>query len=127
MALGSQSLGGLHPTVRLHAEYALAYARHFGIPVRVTSGRRSTEQQRVLYQQYRACVDRGTFGTDKCATRWPANPPGTSSHEYGLAWDSVVENPQHQAAWNYIRAALGFEVPRNDVIHAQVPDWRRYI
>jgi len=28
--------------------------------------------------------------------------------------------------WTEIREFVGFEVPPNDIIHAQVPNWRQY-
>lgn len=118
-------LAGLDPQVRARAEWCVALAQAYDVPVTVTSGYRPTSQQRELYEQYRACVAKGTFGTDRCPTRWPANPPGESAHEYRWAWDSVVPD-NVQAWWNAVRRYAGFYVPPNDVIHAEVPNWRQY-
>jgi len=74
------SLAGLHPIARERAEAALARARARGVVVRLTSVVRSTASQRRLYDAYLA---RGRTGL-------PAAAPGTSTHEYGLAFDAVV-------------------------------------
>lgn len=101
--------------MRDRAVLARDVAQHFGIPVTLTSGYRSCNFQRELRQKW----ERGL-------SRWPANRPGFSGHNWGLAWDSTVA-PEHQAAWNTIREYLGFRVPRNDVIHAEVPGWETLV
>lgn len=108
-------LSGLHPAVRARAEMALNYAQKAGVPVTVTSTYRSIDQQRKLYQNY-------LNGT----SRFPANPPGASGHNYGLAWDSVVADP-YISWWVRVREAFGFRVPANDWIHAEVPSWQQYV
>ena len=108
-------LRGLHPQVREAAETALAWARFYGIAPTVTSGFRSWQEQENLRRRW----ERGL-------SRVPANRPGDSAHNYGLAWDSTVPE-EHQQAWNVIRRWVGFEVLPNDQIHAQVPGWRRFI
>lgn len=110
------NLRGLSPSVRAHADLTLAWANYYGIGVTVTSTLRSWNEQQALYTRYL----RGE-------SRWPANPPGESAHNWGLAWDSVANNPAHQPAWNYIRRALGWHVPVRDEIHAAVPGWRQYV
>lgn len=119
-------LSGLHPQVRAAAEWCLRVAEYYGVKVTVTSAYRSTAHQKQLYDQYRNCVNKGIFGTPACPTRWPANPPGQSAHEYRLAWDSVVQ-PQYQSWWNRVREMAGFRIPPNDAIHAEVPNWRQYV
>jgi hypothetical protein len=82
-------------------------------------------EQRLLRDNYEACIRSGNFGkTREC--RYPANRPGDSAHNFGLAWDSTVD-PRYQGWWDYVRRALGFEVLENDRIHAQLPNWRRYV
>lgn len=125
MALSSK-VGGLARGIQPAVRWCLAVAEYYGVGVTVTSGKRSSSEQRRLYEQYAKCVREGTFGTPRCPTRWPANPPGTSAHEYGLAWDSVVD-ARYQDWWNRVREAAGFRVPRNDAIHAEVPNWRQYV
>jgi len=112
--LVSIHLRGLRPAVRSYAEHTLAWARYYDIPVQVTSTLRSWTDQQALYDRYLAGE-----------SRWPANPPGQSAHNYGLAWDSV-SSPDRQADWNWLRRALGWHVPESDEIHAAVPEWRRY-
>lgn len=106
-------LRGLHPVVRDAAEYAVKIAAGYDIPVTITSGFRTWEEQAKL----RAAYERGE-------TPYPANRPGDSSHNWGLGWDSWVPD-QYQAAWDYIRAAVGFQTyPTRDKVHAEYPGWR---
>jgi hypothetical protein len=107
-------LTGVHPEVRFWAEVALDVADRFDVPVSVTSGFRSLDDQARL----RALWEAGL-------SRFPANRPGDSSHNFGLAFDSQV-SPQHQALWDRIRQLVGFELLQNDEVHAQVPGWRRF-
>ena len=117
-------LTGLPRDVRNAAKWSLDWARYYGVPVTIPSGKRSWAKQARLRKNYEACVERGEFGkTARC--RWPANRPGDSAHNYGWAWDSTTD-PQFQPWWNSVRQMAGFHVPSNDVIHAEVPDWRRY-
>ncbi len=108
-------LRGLAPSVRSHAEYTLEWARYYGIEVLITSSYRSWNEQQALYTKWL-----------EGRSRWPAAPPGRSAHNWGLAFDSYVE-PHHQAAWDWLRRALGWHVPVNDEIHAAVPGWRQYV
>lgn len=122
-------LAGLHPLVRDAAETALAWAKWYGLTVTVTSGLRTLQEQTALRQRYERCLARGERiypGNPNPECRYPANRPGDSSHNFGLAWDSDV--PDHQQwAWNYLRRYAGFHVPDNDPVHAEVPNWRNYI
>ena len=115
MATGTWRLSGVNEAVRNAAEWALSWADYYGVPVTVSSGYRSLERQRQLRQEWE-------LGRSK----YPANKPGDSSHNYGLAWDSTVD-PQYQDWWDYVRRLAGFEVLPNDRIHAQVPNWRSYV
>lgn len=121
----SISLRGLHPDVRAGAEFALDVARFNGITPRVTSAFRSWENQLRLFQNFRRCVDSGQFPSPPDC-RFPANRPGDSAHQFGLAFDSVVESGD-QPVWDAIRRWVGFGVPQNDRIHAEVPGWRRFV
>ena len=109
------SLRGLHPQVRAAAENSVAWATYYGIPTRVTSTLRSREEQARLRSRYL----RGL-------SRFPANAPGNSAHEYGLAWDSVVA-PEDQGNWDIIRRWVGFCVPSNDLPHSEVCGWSRFV
>lgn len=108
-------LAGLHPVVRDAAIFSRDVAQAFGIPVEFTSGYRSCRFQRELRERW----ERGQ-------SRFPANRPGFSAHNFGLAFDSTTA-PRHQADWNAIREWVGFRVPPNDQIHAEVPDWPRFV
>lgn len=121
---GIHRLSGLHPEVDDAARWALTWAETYGVPVTVTSGYRSIEDQARLYRRFRACVEAGRFPSRECP--YPANPPGGSSHNFGLAFDSTTE-PRFQEWWNYVRRLAGFEVLPNDIIHAQVPNWRSHV
>lgn len=118
----------LLPIVALRRDLALAIARSVGLSVTLTSGFRSSEKQAQLRQQYEQCLAQGQTispGNPNAACRYPANRPGDSSHEYGLSWDSsVVGGDREWEAWTIIRTALGFTVPSNDRVHAEVPGWR---
>lgn len=117
---------GLDPAIRQAADYALSVAAAYGIPVTVTSGRRSWAEQVKLRRQYERCLARGERvhpGNPNPACRWPANRPGDSAHNFGLAFDSWVSE-EHWPAWTYIRRAVGFTVPEHDRIHAEYPQWR---
>jgi len=105
-------LRGLDSRVRPYAEYAFQIANYYGIVPTVTSTYRSWEEQTKL----RARWERGE-------SRFPANRPGDSAHNYGWAFDAVVPADQ-QGLWNQIREYVGFQVLPNDIIHAQVPNWR---
>ncbi len=122
----SIQLRGLHPAIRGAAEYALEIARHNGVPVTVTSGLRSSAEQARLRRQYEACLAAGErvhAGNPNPACRFPANRPGTSAHEFGLAFDSSVPEA-YWDVWNAIRSYVGFRLMANDRVHAEHPDWR---
>jgi len=108
------ALRGMDSSLRPYAEYALKVARFYGISPTVTSVYRGWAQQQKLRDRWLAGL-----------SRWPANKPGDSAHNYGWAFDSVVE-PEDQANWNAIRRWVGWEVFDSDEIHAQLPDWRSY-
>jgi hypothetical protein len=119
------SLRGLSREVRDRAELALEWANYYRIPVTVTSAFRSLEHQRKLRGRFEVCVAEGRFPSSP-GCEFPANRPGDSAHNFGLAWDSVTP-PQYQWAWNYLREYAGFRVPENDEIHAEVPNWRGFV
>jgi len=107
-------LRGLDSRVRPYAEYAMQIANYYGIVPTVTSVYRSWAEQQSLRSRW----ERGE-------SAFPANRPGDSAHNYGWAFDAVVPADQ-QSLWDQIRAYVGFEVLPNDIIHAQVPNWRQY-
>lgn len=108
------ALRGLDSQLRPYAEYTFQLARHYGLTPQVTSVYRGWALQQQLRQQWEAG-----------RSRWPANRPGDSAHNFGWAFDSVVPEPQ-QPTWDAIRRYVGWRVPENDYIHAELPDWRQY-
>ena len=113
--MGLNPLAGLDARLRPAAAFALNWARKNGVQVIVTSVRRDRKKQLRLYQRF----VRGE-------SRFPAAPPGTSAHEYGLAWDSFVSD-ELVPWWTAVRQAVGFQVPSNDWVHAQAPNWETLI
>jgi len=107
-------LAGLNQGLRPAAEWSLAVADFYRVPVEVTSVYRSWIAQKRLR-------DRWLAGKSK----WPANRPGDSAHNFGLAWDSTVPD-WAQEWWNHVRRLAGFEVLPNDEIHAQLTNWRDF-
>lgn len=117
---------GLNPVVRRYVELALAEAQRQGFSPIVTSTFRSRAEQLPLYRKWLQAERRYGRALAIAIGFIPANPPGLSGHQFGLAWDSYVK-PEFQKTWNRIREALGFHVPPNDQIHAEVPSWSQYV
>lgn len=79
------AFSSLHPQVEPWATALYQVAQRYGLQPRVTSTFRSRAEQQLLYDRYR----RGQ-------SRWVAAPPGRSLHNYGHAFDLVVNSPQAQ-------------------------------
>lgn len=117
----SIQLRGLNPQVRERAELVLQWANRFGVRPVVTSGFRSWHEQAELRRKF-----------VNGESQFPANIPGDSAHNFGLAFDSVLPdryrgNPLAEDWWQRVREFYGFGVPSNDTIHAEVPGWRRFV
>jgi len=106
------ALRGLDPEVREKAECAFQIARTYGMVPVVTSIIRGWAEQLRLREKW----ERGE-------SQFPANKPGDSAHQYGLAFDSWVPDEQ-MACWVDIRRFVGLRVPEGDLIHAERPEWR---
>lgn len=122
------ALAGLDPEVRARAELAISWANYFKIPVTITSTMRTWAEQTKLRARYEACLLQGAAigpQNPNPACHYPANRPGDSAHNYGLAWDSTVPE-QFWADWTAIREWAGFHVPDNDRVHAEVHEWRNF-
>ena len=122
-------LRNLHPDLIPYADYSLSWAAYLGLHPRVTSVLRDSITQAELRFQYEQCLSAGQRvypGNADPQCRYPANRPGDSAHEFGLAWDSVVP-PGEMETWTAIRRAVGWRVPEGDLIHAELPDWRNYV
>ena len=116
---------GLHDQLRPYADFALELAGRYGIRPVVTSVFRSWENQVTLRRKFENCVARGRFPSPPDC-KYPANRPGDSAHNYGLAWDSWVPADQ-MPLWIAIRQYVGWRVPENDLIHSELPQWRSYV
>jgi len=125
------SLRGMHASLRPYAEYAHQLAGSYGLNPEVTSVSRSWVEQSRLRANYDECRARGLFPSAASLApgmtcRYPANEPGDSAHNFGVAWDSWVPSKQ-MPLWVAIRRAIGFTVPDHDPIHAELPGWRSYL
>ena len=119
-------LRGLHEAVRPLADWALGWARYYNVPVTVTSSYRSWQSQADLRRRWERAGRPASCIRTPTGLVCPANRPGDSAHNYGLAWDSTTE-PRYQAWWNHVRTLAGFSVPPHDEVHAEVPNWRSYV
>ena len=122
---------GLHQQLRPYADAAMQLAQQYKISPTVTSVTRSLELQAKLRANWERCVAEGHYPSSKSygpglSCKWPANRPGDSGHNYGLAWDSWVP-PEQMALWTAIRRHIGWDVPEHDQIHAELPNWRQYV
>jgi hypothetical protein len=124
------SLSGLNVGLLPAAQEALALGKEYGLDITVTSVYRTLTEQMQLRRRYEQCLARGEFqkptAQRSAACRYPANRPGDSAHNWGLAWDSWVPADQMDL-WTQIREYLGWHVPANDLVHAELPDWRSYV
>lgn len=121
---------GLDPQLRPYAEQAVKLANQYGLRPQITSVTRTIATQTRLRQNYEHCLAAGRFPSDfsfgtGLSCRWPANRPGDSAHNWGVAFDSWVP-PEQMTLWRQIREYIGWRVPDNDVIHAELPNWRQY-
>jgi len=69
-------LGTLHPELIHYAKYLYKIGKYYDQKLVVTSARRSSSKQALLYARWKQGL-----------SDIPANRPGTSLHEYGLAFD----------------------------------------
>lgn len=107
-------LAGLHPAVRDAARNTIEWGKWFGLEPTVTSGYRSCAEQERLRRRWR-----------EGKNPYPASRPGFSAHNFGLAWDSSV--PRNRELWVALRRWLGWNVPSNDLVHAEVPGWSEFV
>jgi hypothetical protein len=106
-------------------------AQAYGLSPIITSVYRNLDLQAKLRLNYEHCLASHRFPSDTSygpglSCRWPANQPGDSAHNFGWAWDSYVP-PAQMDLWKEIREYVGWRVPDNDPIHAELPDWREYL
>lgn len=95
-ALGAAPAGAAPPTTGLDPVLATSYqqasnaARAQGVPLWITSGKRTHAEQRQMWRDAIA-----TYGSPEAARRWVL-PPEQSSHVHGRAIDV---GPREGAAW----------------------------
>lgn len=80
----------------------------------------------VITSTYRSIAEQQKLYDARASNPYPVNRPGDSAHNYGLGFDSDVPEAW-MPTWIQVRRYLGFRVPDNDEVHAEVPDWRRLI
>lgn len=138
MPVPTTLLKGAWEPLRDPIRAVIDWAEQFGLKVTVTSVQRDRAKQQALRTNFERCVAAGKFPSSASLSpgmtcRFPANRVDDSSHTtpQALAWDSQVTDPlgrwtnaQLVPWWVAVRRAFGWEVPDNDVIHAQLPNWR---
>lgn len=110
--MGAANLSKVHPTLRKVAANLPKVSRSRGYEVRITSGYRSYANQKKLYLDY-----------INGRSLYPANPPGQSMHEKGLAID-VVSNNENDTVQLLTSIGLIWAGPE-DPIHFQMPTGSR--
>jgi len=79
------AFSGLQPALQPWANALFNVAESHGLSPRVTSTFRSVAEQAILFDRFLA-------GT----SRFPAAPPGRSLHNFGHAFDLIVNSPDAQ-------------------------------
>ena len=117
----ASSLSLLHPEVHRRALRLLQDARRAGLRIMVTSTLRTFEEQDRLY---RAWLARGRTGL-------PAAPPGTSTHNYGVAIDLVSLDAGRLAELVHLAECAGLKwAGTSDPVHFDVygvEAWRAWL
>lgn len=112
---------GQHPETERAERAFRAGARRRGLTATVTSRRRDIAKQTELYRRWRAKDPR---------QRLPVAFPGTSTHNYGFAFDAVVPGASHADLRALAReAGLVWAGPK-DPVHFQVVEqatWSRFL
>ncbi|ACJ33060.1 M15 family metallopeptidase [Anoxybacillus flavithermus] len=85
-----KKLQGVHPTVAAKARQLVSLAYKEGIPIIITQGLRTIEEQNALYAQGRA-------KPGKIVTNAKG---GYSYHNFGLAFDFAILNANGSVNWN---------------------------
>jgi hypothetical protein len=111
----SASISQLIPELRDFATDLVRAAGAAGLQPRITSTRRSRAEQTRLYRRYQQGLN-----------PYPVAPPGTSSHEFGFAFDLVV-SPMDAivdvgAYWEAQGGVWGGRF--NDPIHFEYPGFK---
>lgn len=124
MASGRHKILTLDRSIKAAAEWAIGWADFYGVPLTIVSGRRTMDEQRALRRNFEQCVATGRFPSPPDC-KFPANRPGESAHNFGLAFDSSVPD-RFMPWWAHVRRLAGFKVLDNDLPHAEHPSWRDF-
>ena len=106
----SADLSQLIPEFEPYARDLVMAAGQAGLQPRVTSTRRSHAEQQRLYRRYLAGL-----------SQFPAAPPGRSAHEFGYAFDMVVEPMDALGDVGAVWLDAGGVWGPNDPIHFEFP------
>lgn len=105
----SVDIKNVHPFLRTIATKLPPFLKQYGITMTVTSGYRSTAKQAQLYRDWKAGIN-----------PYPANKPGLSKHEKGLALD-IVTNDLETLVF-ILRDNLGLRwAGMRDPVHFEIP------
>ena len=110
----ANSLALLDPGLQQGAIALVNEARQAGLNPQITSTRRTYAEQKALWDKFQ----RGE-------SQYPASPPGVGSHEFGWAFDMVVQ-PMDALAdlgdlWESWGGTWGGNWRHPDVIHFELP------
>ena len=109
---------GLQTWLIPYADYLVRVAEYNGLRVQITSVFRSNEKQQILYQRYLRC----RVNSRTCI---PAAPPGRSQHNYGRAFDLVVNGDyrgsSQEALGRFWQSMGGVWGGSRDPVHFGVP------
>jgi hypothetical protein len=115
------SLDALIPELIQPAKALVELAGRAGVLPQVTSTLRSHAEQERLYRRFRQGLN-----------PYPVAPPGSSAHEYGYAFDMIVQGEQNQSdlglvwqQWGGVYGGVGdpvhFEYPGFSLSDHQIP------
>ncbi len=111
------SLDALIPELQPAARALVDVANRAGVNPRITSTLRSGTEQARLYRRFLAGL-----------SRYPAAPPGTSAHEYGWAFDLIVNGEENQydlgSVWQSWGGVWG---GASDSIHFEYPGFKETV
>lgn len=117
--IGRHKLAGLHDEFRSAATFLVDTAINY-IPVTITSGTRTMDEQARLHRELTARAARE-------GRPYPVARPGYSAHNYGLAIDVMggdrFDSDEHR--WLIeLGKAIGMTTVKNDPPHLEHPAWR---
>lgn len=108
----SAAIDALIPELRAPARALESLAARAGVAPRITSTRRSHSEQSRLYRRFLAG-----------GSQYPVAPPGSSAHEFGMAFDMVVVGEANQNDLGQVWESWGgvWGGRASDPIHFEYP------